>query len=134
MMIKNKKGFTLIELMLASMILVISIIPMTMMLPRIFTDNTSIEHTNRAVFLAQLKMEEMKTKVLTYFNHNYSENVTAFASPNNVFKYKITDNNDPNIKTITVEVWYDKINNNTVDTGEEYIKFITKVCNRGPGI
>jgi len=131
-MIKNEKGFTLIELMLATAILVISIIPITMMLPRMLTENRIVERENRAVFLGQLKMEETKTKALTYFNSDYSvTSATAFQSPDNKFKYTVADNYGLDIKDISVTVWYDANDDNTLDSDEERIQFKTKIANRG---
>jgi type II secretory pathway pseudopilin PulG len=144
-MIKNEKGFTLIELMLATVIVVISIIPITMMLPRMLTENRMVERENRAVFLGQMKMEEVKTKALTYFNHLYSEtgyfisppnfDPTGYEPPDEMFYYKVEDDNDSNIKTIKVTVWYDSDNDaatdNAPDANEESIQFMTKVSNRG---
>jgi len=137
-MIKNEKGFTLIELMLATVILVISIIPITMILPRMLTENRIVERENRAVFLGQKIMEETKTKALTYFNWDgYNKTAIAFSSPYNIFKYSVTyvsvaGNN--NIKKITVTVWYDANNNNTADTGEEWIQLKTLITNRGKSV
>ena len=131
-MIKNRKGFTLIEIMLASVILVISIIPVTMMLPRIYKDNESIALANRAVFLGQMKMEEVKTKALTFYNSNNSvASATAFASPDNMYKFTVSDVYDTNIKTLIVTVWYDKNNNNAHDGSEEWVQYKTKIANRG---
>jgi len=151
-MIKNEKGFTLIELMLATVIVVISIIPITMMLPRMLTENRMVERENRAVFLGQMKMEEVKTKALTYFNHDYSISTplysatgyfisplnfdpTGYEPPDEMFYYKVEDDNVPNIKTIKVTVWYDSDNDaatdNAPNANEESIQFMTKVSNRG---
>jgi Tfp pilus assembly protein PilV len=137
MMIKNEKGFTLIELLLATVIVIISIVPITMILPRMLSGNQSVERENRAEFLAQMKMEEMKTKALTAFDWNYNvTTATAFASPYNKFKYTIAyvDGGNVNIKKITVTVWYDANNNNTADVSEERIQFKTLIANRGEGV
>jgi prepilin-type N-terminal cleavage/methylation domain-containing protein len=138
-MIKNEKGFTLIELMLATVILVISIIPITMILPRMLTENRIVERENRAVFLGQKIMEETKTKALTYFNWDgYNKTAIAFSSPYNIFKYSVTYASvagmDNNIRKITVTVWYDEIDNGAVDTGEEWIQLKTLITNRGESI
>jgi Tfp pilus assembly protein PilV len=135
-MIKNEKGFTLIELMLATVIVIISIVPITMILPRMLTENRIVERENRAVFLGQLKMEEMKTKALTYFNWDYNKTAIAFPPPHNIFKYSVTyvAGMDLNIREITVTVWYDANNNNTADTGEEWIQLKTLITNRGASV
>jgi len=150
-MIKNEKGFTLIELMLATVIVVISIIPITMMLPRMLTENRIVDRENRAVFLGQKIMEDMKIKALTYFKYDWpsmpppdgpgGKIPTAFPPPYNIppyniFKYSVTytAGTDPNIKKITVKVWYDANNNNIADTGEEWIQLKTLITNRGEGV
>jgi prepilin-type N-terminal cleavage/methylation domain-containing protein len=133
----KKKGFTLIEILFAIMILTISIIPAMMLLPRIFKDNTTIALTNRAVFLGQMKMEQVKTKALTFYDSNYSvtgpldPKYIAFVAPDDMYKYTVSDDLGPDIKTLIVTIWYDKNNNNARDGSEEWVEYKTKIANRG---
>jgi prepilin-type N-terminal cleavage/methylation domain-containing protein len=132
---KNEKGFTIIEVMMALMIVAVSIIPITTILPRVLSGNKETHYDNRTTFLGEKKMEEMKTKALTYFNWNYSISTpTAFSSPDDKFKYTVSDDYGLDIKQIVVTVWYDVNNNNTRDTGEQYVIFRTKITNRGKRI
>jgi type II secretory pathway pseudopilin PulG len=147
-MIKNKKGFTFIEILFATMIVTISIIPITMILPRMLSENRIVERENRAVFLGQMIMEEMKTSALTYFYWDgYNKTAVTFPPPYNIppyniFRYTVTyatpDGMDNNIRQITVTVWYDANNNNTLDTGEgeveEWIQLTTLITNRGDDV
>ncbi|HHY13460.1 MAG TPA: type II secretion system protein [Thermoanaerobacterales bacterium] len=59
--IKNEKGFTLIELILAVAILAIIITPMFGLFSETFNNNRIAKGKTEAVALAQSKIEELKT-------------------------------------------------------------------------
>jgi prepilin-type N-terminal cleavage/methylation domain-containing protein len=129
---KNEKGFTIVEIMMALMIVAVSIIPITMILPRVLSGNTETHYVNRVTFLGESMMEVMKTRALTYFNWNYSVSTPrAFLSPDNEFRYTISDDYGLDIKQLVVTVWYDENNNNTRDANETYVVFRTQITNRG---
>jgi len=132
MLNRNDRGFTLLELLFAIVILTITIVPLMLLLPQIMATNMNIEQTNRAGFLAQKKMEEMKTKSLTYFNWDYSESTaTSFSSPDAEYMYTVADDYGLYVKQITVNVWHDEDNDGTADADEEQIELRTIVTNRG---
>lgn len=129
---ENPRGFTLIEILISVIVLVIALVPMAGVITRSLGSNVEIEYANRTAFLAQLKIEETKTLLFAYFDRNYSETAKSFPHPNNNFKYTIEDDGDPIFKNIKVTVWYDRNGTgNSPDSGEERTVLYTKVAKRG---
>jgi hypothetical protein len=89
-----------------------------------------IERANRASFLAQKTIEEVKSKALADFSLIYTCSATAFSGTDSMFKYTVSDNGNTAIKTISVKVWFDKNGNGSINTDEEWIELNTKAAKR----
>ncbi|MGQ9608145.1 MAG: type IV pilus modification PilV family protein [bacterium] len=131
----DEGGFTLIEVLLALVILSIAIIPLMQIFPQASLIATDSQRETRIGFLAQQKLEQVKGQVLSYFFGDYNESATAFPSPDSDFKYTVSyftaSGDDGNqIKSIKVRVWYDDNDNNIVDGNENMIELTTKVSRR----
>jgi prepilin-type N-terminal cleavage/methylation domain-containing protein len=142
---ENENGFTLVEILVALIVLVMGLIPMAGVVTHFLGENLDIERKDRTAFLAQWKMEEAKIKTIAHFDTDYSEPkgsdpVPSFDSgtPDEKFKYDIDitdtdyitikdkDNKDVSVlvaKTITVKVSY--------GTGEPSTTLYSKVARRG---
>jgi prepilin-type N-terminal cleavage/methylation domain-containing protein len=137
---ENENGFTLIEILVALIVLVMALIPMAGVVTHFLGENLDLERKDRTAFLAQLKMEEAKIKTIAHFLDNHDESATAFPAPDSSFKYTVTlsfildDKGIPesyDIKLIQVNVWYDGNSNNIVNAGEPSTTLYTKVARRG---
>lgn len=129
-MVAGESGFTLLEILLTIIILSIALIPLMEMIPQALVLDKSIEWETQAAFLAQQKMEEIKGKAIYDYSPDYSESTTAFPSPHSAFKYTVSDDPDTGIREITVNVWYDKNGDDTVDDDEEEVILNTKIARR----
>jgi len=131
----SQKGFTLIEMMMAIIILGIAIVPLMEMISRASITSSTNEQETRIVFLAQQKLEQVKSLALTNFTDDYTQAATAFPSPDLAYKYTIyyytSGGDDGNlIKSIRVRAWYDSNSNNSADTNEPQLELNTKVAKR----
>lgn len=130
-----KKGFTIIELVVAVALLSVVLLPLVQMLPTMLKTNKNTEIMTKGTFLAEQKMEEIKSLIRSTtfgygFTKNYTQSATSFPSPNATYKVIVADNQDPNLKIIQVKVWYDKNNNNMIDSDEIPIILDTQICIR----
>ena len=125
-----ENGHTLLEILLTISILSIALIPLMEMLPQALLLDVQLEQKAKAMFLAQRKLEEVKTKAIYGFAQDYTESATAFPSPDSAFKYTVSDDQGTEIKEIAVNVWYDKDGNGSADQGEEQIELNTKIARR----
>ncbi len=126
----NEVGFTLLEVLAAIVILSVVLIPLTEMLPRTLILDSQLERETRAAFLAQQKLEGVKCRAMYNFNPDYDESATAFPFPDSTFKYTVSDDQGSEIREISVTVWYDEDDDNTVDDDEESIELNTKIAKR----
>jgi prepilin-type N-terminal cleavage/methylation domain-containing protein len=135
---KAEDGFTLLEVLGAIVILGIIVIPLLGLLIDALIVHAQREQQTRSVFLAQLRLEEIKSKIITasdFATADYNKPAGAagdFPPPDSRFKYTVThdDHNYPDIKAVTVTVWYDEDGDDTVSAGEQQVKLDTKVTRR----
>ena len=130
----NENGFTMLEILAAVAILSIVIVPLMGLMASAPLLHAKQEQQVRAAFLAQLKLEEVKNKIIydNDFTNDYDESATAFPAPDLKFKYTVDDPESGDLKTVTVQVWYDENDTgNTPDVGEQSVKLETKVARRG---
>ena len=129
------RGFTLIEVLASVVLIGIGVIPIARVLTQSLVISTKEERLTKAIFLAQRKTEELKSKILYDFDTRQDENVAAFSdSGYSMYKYSVADTiierEDSDLKQIQVQVWYDHDEDNKLDDGEISITLDTKVAER----
>jgi len=127
----NRNGFTLIEVLAAIILIAAALIPIMIITSQIIEKSLKDEHLTKVIFLAEGKIEDVKRSVINSFSTSADEAVTSFDSPDEDYKYTVSDDEAFGIKVIQVRVWYDDNNNDTIDSGESNITLDTKVADRG---
>lgn len=138
---KLRNSFSFLELLLTIIIMTIVLIPMMQILPQAMRATRKIEQLTQCTLLANEKIEQVRRVVLALnFNFNtttVNETATAFAAPFNNYKYAVTDNLASGIKNITVVVWLDANNDNTINNysaayqeDEPTVQLDTRIANR----
>lgn len=104
----RRKGFTLLEIILAVMIMAVGIISIMRFGPTILQVRSNIDKDTESIFLAIKKMEELRGRILYDFDKpgGYSEGEAAFLPPHSDYRYIVRDNMNPLIKTIEVNIWH----------------------------
>ena len=100
------RGFSFVELIAALVILSIALLPLLNWVPVSIQTKLKAERKTAAVFLAQGKIEELRTAIINNFGSDYNLNPTALDPPYQNFRYSITDDLDSDLKTISVKVWH----------------------------
>jgi len=126
----KNKGFTLFEILLSAVIISVAIVPIMQMMPQALSTGAMIERLTKCAFFAEKKMEETKNFAINDFDTDYSVTAAALPSPDENFKYTITDDADTEIKTLAVLIWFDEDSDNILDDGENNIRLDTKVVKR----
>jgi prepilin-type N-terminal cleavage/methylation domain-containing protein len=106
-LIQKKRGFTLIEVIGAIVILAMVLVPVMRLIPAILRTHSKMAYGTNIVFLAQGKAEQVKDAVLTDFDKEdgYSEGPSNFQPPHGDYVFTVTDNMNPGLKTISVSAW-----------------------------
>ena len=124
-----ENGFTMLEILVSIALMSIVIIPLLGLMTDAARIHSHLERQTRSAFLAQMKLEEIKNDITLDFILNLP--VTGeFPDPDLGFKYIVTDTVDipDDMKTISVEVWYDEDDDDTAD--ERSVTLNTKVARR----
>ncbi|MDD5328003.1 MAG: hypothetical protein PHY02_09375 [Phycisphaerae bacterium] len=126
---KRFAGLSIVEVVIASALLAIAIVPMLQCLTVAHANNINIEHKSVSLVLAQAKLDEIKARSV----YNYT-NGGSFAG-NNIslggsYRCNVTDDSDDQLKTITVSVGFDSNGDATLTGDEIDITLATLIARR----
>jgi len=121
-------GFTLTEVVVASAILIIAIVPILKALTSAHVSTTIIEHRTHSLILAQAKLDEIKARSIYNYGGSFTGNNTSLDGP---YLCNVQDASaGTDLRTITVSVGYDLNVNSTLETDEIEITLATLVARR----
>jgi prepilin-type N-terminal cleavage/methylation domain-containing protein len=121
--LRFKTGFTLIELIAALVILSIALLPLLRWVPLSIQTHLKAERKTKAIFLAQGKLEELRTAIINNFDQDYNLNPAAFNAPYQNFRYSIIDDLDSSLKTVLVKAWH-------IENPQDETIFYTQIARR----
>jgi Tfp pilus assembly protein PilV len=123
-------GLTLIEVVIASALLIVAIIPILKCLTVAHASAMKIEHKSRSLLLAQAKLDEIKARSI----YNYTNDGVSFAEDSNsldgAYLCSVTDDSNDPLKTITVSVGFDSNGDAVLSSGEVDITLATLIARR----
>lgn len=103
----NNSGFTLMEVLVAMLILSVGLLGMAALLTGIINSNKLSNRISTATVLAQDKMEDIKSVV---YSNAVSETRAFLPSPDDKYEREVTvvdDSPAANMKTVTVTVYWE---------------------------
>ena len=103
----NNSGFTLMEVLVAMLILSIGLLGMAALVTGIINSNKLSNRISAATVLAQDKMEDIKSVV---YSNAVSETRAFLPSPDDKYEREVTvvdDSPAANMKTVTVTVYWE---------------------------
>jgi len=121
-------GFTLTEVVVASAILIIAIVPILRALTSAHVSTTIIEHRTHSLILAQAKLDEIRARSIYNYSSSFTETSTSLDGP---YLCSVVDTTvSSNLRKITVSVGYDLNVNSTLEADEIEITLATLVARR----
>jgi len=121
-------GFTLTEVVVASAILIIAIVPILRALTSAHVSTTIIEHRTHSLILAQAKLDEIKARSIYHYGDNFTENNLSLDGS---YLCNVEDSFiSSDLRKITVPVGYDLNGNSTLETDEIEVTLATLVARR----
>jgi Tfp pilus assembly protein PilV len=121
-------GFTLTEVVVASVLLIIAIIPILKALTGAHVTSTIIERKTRSLTLAQAKLDEIRARSIYNYSSNFVETSTSLDGP---YLCSVVDTTvSSNLRTIEISVGYDLNNNNELEADEVEVTLATLVARR----
>jgi len=134
-MFQNNKGFTMVEVLLAVVLIGIALIPIMKVTPEFYSTNRAMISENTMSFLAQQKLEDVKGKLIDDFNATISPLSGTFSgsfADGANYHYLITspvaDGSRTNLKVVTVQVWYGSAG--SYGAAQNKIQLKTKIASR----
>jgi len=125
---KRNKGLTLTEVVVASGLLIIAMVPILKALTSAQVSEEIIERKTRSLILAKSRIEEIKARSIYNFDSSFTETNTSLDGP---FLCTVIDSGAPsNLRQITVKVGYDVDNNGSLGTQEIYVTLDTLIARR----
>jgi len=121
-------GFTLTEVVVASAILIIAIVPILRALTSAHVSTTIIEHRTHSLILAQAKLDEIRARSVYHYSDDFSEKDLSLDGSylcNVKNQAKSSD-----LRNIEVEVGYDLDGDNKLGTTEIEVALATLVARR----
>ncbi len=127
---KRFAGLTIIEVVIASTLLIVALVPILKSLTVAQATSTKIEHKTRSLILAQAKLDEIKARSI----YDYTNGGDSFAESNThlggSYRCNVTDNSGDPLKTVSVSVGYDTDGDNTLSSGEVQVTLTTLLARR----
>jgi len=103
---KRFAGLTITEVVIASALLIVAMVPILKCLTIAHASATKIEHKTRSFILAQAKLDQIRARSI----YNYTNGGASFAengtSLNGSYLCNVTDDSGDPLKTITVSVGF----------------------------
>lgn len=127
---KNNSGLTLIEVVIASLLLVIAIVPILKCLSVANANTRKIEIKTQSLLLAQAKLDEIKTRSIYDFTNGGISFTANNISLGNSYLCNITDDGGDPLKTVTISVGFDSNGNNSLSSSEIEITLSTRLARR----
>jgi len=114
--LKAKTGVSFLEVLAALIILSVALVPIMTWVPTSIQTKVKSERKTTAIFLAQGKIEELRCQIIGNFTQDRNPpQPVAFPNPYQNFSYTVSDDLNPNLKTISVRVWHiEKPNDETI--------------------
>jgi len=121
-------GFTLTEVVVASTILIIAIVPILKALTSAHVSTTIIERRTQSSILARAKLDEIKARSVYHYTDTFAQtNLSLDGS----YLCNVGDSSiNSNLRQITVSVGYDLNSNSTLEADEIEVALTTLVARR----
>ena len=126
--IRKSGGFTLTEVVIASSLLIIAIVPILRALTTAQVSSRIIEHRTQSLMLAQGKLDEIKARSVYDYSSTFAESNSSIEGS---YLCNVADNSvNANLRQITVSVGEDLNGNSTLNADEIEITLTTLVAKR----
>ena len=126
--IRKSAGFTLTEVVVASSLLIIAIVPILRALTIAHVSSGIIENRTNSLILAQAKIDEIKARSVYNYSGTFAENNSSIEGSYLCNVADIAVN--ANLRKITVSVGEDLNGDSTLDADEINVTLATLIANR----
>jgi len=120
------KGLSIIEVAMASVLLIVAMVPILRALTKAHMFSSEIERKTQSLVFAQNKLDEIKARSI----YNWSSFTAGNVSLGSSYFCNITDTTAGDLKTITVSVGNDGDASGSLSSGEVEVTLATYLARR----
>lgn len=126
---RKSGGFTFTEVIVASTLLLVAMVPILKALTQAHLSSVIIERKTRCLTLAQTKLDDVKARsIYNWVGLPFNENNTSL---DGAYLCTVRDTGaGANLKNISIEVGYDLNDNNILGADEVEVELVTYVARR----
>lgn len=125
---KRGGGFTITEVIVASSLLVVAMVPILRGLTAAHLNSSIIDRKTRSLNLAQAKLDDIKVRSIYDYASSYTANNLVL---DGAYLCNVTDTGSgADIRTVTVNVGLDRDSNSTLAASEVYVSLDTLLAKR----
>ena len=125
---RKPAGFTLTEVVVASTLLIIVMVPMLKALTAANLSSAAIERKTRSLTLAQARLEEIKARSIYNYSETFTENNLSLDGS---YLCKVADSSvNTNLRLIAVDVGYDLDGDDNLSSDEIAVTLATYIAKR----
>lgn len=125
---KASKGFTLSEVLVASLLALVAMVPILRALGGAHRIDVDIERKTRSLQLAQAKLEDIRARSIYSYDTNFNDNSS---SVDGRYLCKVGDASvSADLRAIVVSVGYDENNNSSLESNEVKVTLTTLLAKR----
>ncbi len=118
----HRAGVTLTEVIVASALLVLSIVPLLRALTLAQAQDRAIERKSWSLMLAQRELEWIRARCLRHYDACYRVDSRAIREG---YLLTVADDEHPRLRTVTVSVGLDQNGDDVLSTGEVEVRLST---------
>jgi len=121
---------TLTETLVASALLLVSIVPLLKALTVAQATDRVVERRSWSLMLAQSELDRIRARSIHDYDHNFNATSAALGRG---YLCSVSDDRDPNLRTVTVSVGLDRNEDGALASEEIEVRLCTSLARRWPG-
>ncbi len=124
----RSEGFTLTEVVAASALLIVAMVPILKAFTAAHLSTTNIEHKSHSLVLAQDKLDKIKARSIYSYSSSYTEDNTSLDGS---YLGSVSDTgSDSDLRTVTISVGFDLNGDSTLADDEIEVTLATRLARR----
>lgn len=124
---RTRKGLSIIEVVTASVLLIVAMVPILRSLTKANMYTTEVTRKSMSLMLAQKKLDEIKANAVYHYSNSFTAGNTVLSGS---YLCNITDDGDSTLRTITVSAGYDDNGDGVLSSSEYDVTLATKIAKR----
>lgn len=121
------RGVTLTEVVVASTLLAVAVIPLLRALTVAQATGAIVERKTQSLILAQGTLEEIRARAMHHYDSSFQKDSEALVG---AYLCNVTDDQSPDLRQVTVAVGYDVNANGRLSTDEVEVTLATCIARR----